>query len=229
MPTELVKLIETPDLFYMDYLEGKLLTYNMKGTEDLGQGPVIACLDISGSMSGAREEWSKAVILSLMALAQKQRRSFGFIAFNTDVVEKKFWPKNSPANLQDKMNVASISSTGGTDFYMPLMAAFKMRKDDPTLRPADFIFITDGECGLYGTQKEEILSLKKSTNVRIYSIAINDGGYGEASGDTLKIFSDQIAVVNNLGDINIVKDLIVKTASLDRGKTQVKTATKMVS
>ena len=229
VPSELIKLIESPELFMMDYLEGKLMVYNMRGNEDLGQGPIIACLDISGSMEGQREEWSKAVVLSLMALAQKQKRSFGFIAFNTGIAEQKFWPKTKPASLKEKMAVASISSTGGTDFYAPLMGAFKMRMSDPTLRPADFIFITDGECGMQDSQQQQIKDLKAETNVRIYSIAINDGGYGETSGSTLKAFSDQIAVVNNLGDIDIVKNLVVKTASLERGKAQVKPAAKMVS
>jgi uncharacterized protein with von Willebrand factor type A (vWA) domain len=213
LPTEIVKLIEQPEVFYSDLLEGKLLTYNLKGTENLGRGPVIACLDISGSMSGAREEWSKAVVLSLMALAKKQNRGFGFIAFNSEVVSMKFWPKTSPITLEEKMTVASISSTGGTNFYAPIIAAFEMRAQEGSLKPADIVFITDGEDQMKDAQVQEILDLKKKEGVRLQSVAICERGFGEVSTSLLKTISDQMAVVNNLGNIEIVESLLSKAAS----------------
>lgn len=222
LPSEIVKLIEHPEQFYADFLEKKLLVYNMKGKQDLGKGPIIACLDISGSMNeDGKEEWAKAVILALMALAEKQNRSFGFIAFNDRVESKKYWPKQMSIPLQDKVKVAEIASTGGTNFYNPLIESFNFRKKEPTLKPADIIFITDGECQLYPEQVTEIQDLKKATDVRVYGIGIS-GSYGPISGEVMKQFCDQTVIVNNLGEIDTIKDLMVSTAQSQMGSGKAK-------
>jgi len=211
VPSEFVKMEETPDLFFSDFLEGKLLTYNLKGNEDLGKGPIIACMDISGSMDGQREEWAKAVILALMHLAEKQKRAFGFIAFESSVRVRKFWPKAAPASIQDKMDIASVVTNGGTDFVSPLLASFDLRAKEPTLKPADVVFITDGSSDIPEHRLKEILELKAKTEVRIYSIMVCSSSEYELS--VLKSFSDQVSSVNSLGEIDVVADLVNKTAA----------------
>jgi uncharacterized protein with von Willebrand factor type A (vWA) domain len=210
LPTELIKLIETPDLFYSDLIEGKLLTYNLKGVEPMGQGPILCCLDLSGSMDGLREEWSKAVILSLLQLAQKQKRAFGYIGFDSSIQISKFFPRGEQITIQDKIQIAEVFSGGGTEFFQPLKKAFDMRAMDPSLKPADIIFITDGDCHMGSSQLEEILQLKKKTDMRIYSIGIDCH-----NTNTLESFSDQVAGVSLNGDVQIdlIKDLVSKTAS----------------
>ena len=213
LPTEVVKLVETPDLFISDFLEGKLMTYNLKGKQDIGKGPIIAMLDNSGSMSGERIEWAVATALSLALLAEKQNRAFGLIVFNSRVVFKKYWPKGLPISLNDKVSIAEIGCDGGTSFHEPLKAAFNFRMEEPSLKPADFVFITDGDCDIYGEQLEEILVMKKKAEVRIYSIVINDGHYGGQTGGTLEKFSDQYVTINSLGEMDTIKNLMTATAS----------------
>jgi len=217
LPTELLKLKKTPALFMKDMLEGKLLQYNLKGTENLGHGPIIVCLDISASMSGSRETWAKAVILALMFLAERQRRAFGVITFDVQARFKKFFPKDRPPTLKEKIEIASVASNGGgTDFYKPLKAAFEMRQQDAAaLKPADIVFITDGECQMSKPQMLEIDNLKKTTFVRILGIGINDSSFREGCyGDSLMDFSDNLASINSLGDIEHVKGILSKTAAL---------------
>src|SRR5207249_4537867 len=48
-----------------------------------GRGPMIVCLDGSGSMEGEKEIWSKAVALTLLEIARRQRRLFRFICFSS--------------------------------------------------------------------------------------------------------------------------------------------------
>ena len=211
LPTELVKLIEFPDLFYQDFLEGKLLTYNLKGVEQLGRGPIICCVDDSGSMGGNREEWAKAVVLAMMALAQKQRRGFGVIFFDTKVTFSRYFKRDQKVTIQEKIEIAQHSTGGGTEFFIPLQAAFQMRADDPSLKPADIVFITDGDCLMTNSQTEEVLGLKAKTEMRIYGIAIDC-----YSTKSLEPFCDQVSGVSLDGDVKIdlVKDLVSKTSSL---------------
>jgi len=220
LPTELVKLMETPDLFVADYLERKLLTYNLKGVQDMGKGPIIALLDNSGSMDGERIEWAVAVAMSLMVLAEKQNRAFGLIVFNTQVCYKKLWQKGSRISAADKVSVAEIGCSGGTSFYAPVKAAFEFRKQDPQLKPADFVFITDGDCDdIKGDMLTEVIEEKNKADVRIYSIVINAGGWGgNSTGGTLKNFSDHMVVVNKLGEIDTIKNLMTQTASTQKPK-----------
>lgn len=213
LPTELVKLIETPDLFVADFLEKKLLCYNLKGIQDMGKGPIIACLDNSGSMDGQRIEWGVAVALSLLTLAEKQNRAFGLIIFNGKVAYKKYWPKGTKVKVEEKISIAETAATGGTSFSEPLEAAFAFRKQEPSLKPADFIFITDGDCDIDGKELESVLEQKKKADVRIYSIVINDSNYGSNSAGSLAKFSDQFVCINSLGDMGTIKNLMTQTAS----------------
>ena len=216
LPTEYVKLAETPDLFFSDMIEGKLLTYEIQGVENLGKGPIIACMDISDSMNSyGREEWAKAVVLSLQAMAEKQGRAFGLIAFESTVRFERFWAKGQKATLHDKIAVAEIASSGGTNFYPALIKAFDLRKGDPEFKPADIVFITDGECELKLSEIDDILKLKQDTGTRIYSMAIATG-YGGSRGLSLEPFSDQISVVSGEGDVETVRSMVNKTSSTQK-------------
>jgi uncharacterized protein with von Willebrand factor type A (vWA) domain len=209
LPSELLKLKKTPTLFMKDMIEKSLQVYNLRGVENLGKGPIICLLDVSGSMEGERETWAKAVILALMFLAEKQKRAFGIITFEAGVRWTKFYPVEQKPTIEEKLEIASLQSDGGgTDFYKPLMRAFNMRRANQTkLNPADIVMITDGDSDLDKKQLEKILENKKETQMRIQSI--NIGG----SLKTLEKFSDSVASIEPNGDVSNVRNLVTKVAS----------------
>jgi uncharacterized protein with von Willebrand factor type A (vWA) domain len=102
---------------------------------------------------------------------------------------------------------------------LPAKAAliFIQRLMDPEFKPADIVFITDGECQLKTEQLEQVLKLKKDTNTRIYSMAIATG-YGGSKGTSLEPFSDQISIVNSEGDVESVRGVVSKAVSTQRSK-----------
>jgi hypothetical protein len=71
---------------------------------------------------------------------------------------------------------------------------------------------------------KEILKLKQETEVRIFGVAINDASrYGDGcSGKSLKSFCDDIAVVNSLGEIQYMVDIVKQTASGSAQKSKKK-------
>ena len=78
---------DTEDIFYQNFAEGRLVQYDLVGSEKLGQGPIICALDSSGSMadpigSVTKEAWSKAVMLALLAIARKQGRDIVVLHFS---------------------------------------------------------------------------------------------------------------------------------------------------
>lgn len=239
LPSELIKLKKTPTLFFKDFLERSLQVYELIGVENLGYGPIICCLDISPSMQGEREEYAKALILAMMFLAEKQHRKFGIITFGSGVrpdIEKELFPKSSnqahyyqeranhvykffpeKCTLEEKIDIASIQCNGGgTNFFKPLMAAFKMRRDNmAALNPSDIVFITDGECDVTPEEMNEIKKQKAETMVRIQGVGICDISAREvARGTALVEFSDNLSMINRLGEISDVKSIFNNAANL---------------
>src|SRR5205823_12557080 len=70
--------------FYRRFLDQELLQYSLRGIEEKGKGPMIVCLDGSSSMAGDKEIWSKAVTLTLLEIARRQRRLFRSICFSSE-------------------------------------------------------------------------------------------------------------------------------------------------
>ncbi|WP_243684688.1 vWA domain-containing protein [Methanosarcina barkeri] len=92
LPAETVKLIN-PLLkrkFYADMLEGKLLTYQLKGenwnSDSAGKkrkGPVVALVDTSASMRGSPELLAKAVVLAVTRRMLTENRDVKVILFSS--------------------------------------------------------------------------------------------------------------------------------------------------
>jgi uncharacterized protein with von Willebrand factor type A (vWA) domain len=87
LPMELIDMVNpvTRILALKRYRDREMIQYKMQGTERLAQGDIIVCEDGSGSMSGAREIFAKALSITLMKIAREQGRAFNGIHFgNSD-------------------------------------------------------------------------------------------------------------------------------------------------
>src|SRR5947199_8614135 len=110
---------------------------------------MIVCLDGSGSMEGEKEIWSKAVALTLLEIARRQRRLFRFICFAsaaTPLFTLDLNPRERHEVQEDRaLDVAEYFPGGGTDFETPLTAAVECLAA-ARYRRGDVVLITDGEC-----------------------------------------------------------------------------------
>ncbi len=203
LPSEKLRLAAGPVVkrdFYRKYNQKELLQYELENTQKKGKGPIICCVDVSGSMSGQAEKWSKAVALALLEIAQKQRRDYACILFESYVDPKWVYivPKDSlKPNIV--LDIAETFPGGGTSFEPPLKEALKILKMNK-FKLADIVFITDGDSHLEKGFLEEFLKIKKEKEFRVKSVLIGSGGYG-ASDRTLKLFSDDIVTVSKLADV----------------------------
>ena len=88
---------------------------------------MIVCLDGSSSMAGEKEIWSKAVALTLLEIARRQRRLFRFVCFSsadTPLFTLDLNPRDHHLVREDRaLDVAEYFPGGGTDFETPLDAA----------------------------------------------------------------------------------------------------------
>lgn len=213
LPAEYLKLKINPTLFYKDFLEKNLLQYNLKGVEPQGKGPIIVCLDVSGSMFGEREEWAKSVTLALLQLAQNQKRAFSLVTFEAKVIEQHTWASGTKVSLEDKIKIAQIvSDGGGTNYTSALRAAFEVRQKDRELRPADIVFITDGEYQFRPDDLVEIYQKKKELEIRVFGL-----GICLVNTECLKNFCDQISTVDAQGNIEAAKEVLSAAAAESKG------------
>lgn len=184
--------------FYRRFLDRELIQYSLRGVEEKGKGPMIVCLDGSSSMSGDKEIWSKAVTLTLLEIARKQRRLFRSICFSSAETPLQVLDMNPrdryEVETQTVMDLAEYFPGGGTDFQKPLDAALECLRES-RFKKGDIIFITDGECQVDPEWAQRFREEKDKLGFSLFSILID---MGPASLGTLKEFSDRISTIKQL-------------------------------
>lgn len=181
LPSELLNLddetLET--LFYARLLERQLLTYELTGTslaageetEDVRKstGPVVACLDTSGSMTGAPILKAKALLLALANILKKENRSLHVLLFGSTGELREF-------SMAEQGNVAGLLSFlqngfgGGTDFETPINRAFQIISSKKDCLKADVLMISDGAFEVSSKFMQNVAAQKSRIDCMIYSV-----------------------------------------------------------
>lgn len=179
-------------------IDKELLQYSLRGIDDKGKGPMIVCLDGSSSMAGEKELWSKAVTLTLLEIARRQRRLFRSICFSSAETPLQVLDLNPrehyEVSAEKALDLAEYFPGGGTDFEKPLDAALECLKTS-RFKKGDVVFITDGECQVSPAWAESFRREKERLGFSLFSILID---VGPSSLGTLKEFSDKVTTVRQL-------------------------------
>ncbi|HTN73384.1 MAG TPA: hypothetical protein VMO00_20045 [Methylomirabilota bacterium] len=184
--------------FQRRFLDQELLQYSLRGVEEKGKGPMVVCLDGSSSMAGDKEIWSKAVTLTLLEIARRQRRLFRSICFSSAETPLQVLDMNPrgryEVEMKTVMDLAEYFPGGGTDFQRPLDAALECLRQTK-YKKGDIVFITDGECQVSPEWAEQFRKEKGKLGFSLFSILID---VGPSSLGTLKEFSDRITTIKQL-------------------------------
>ncbi len=202
LPSEFAKLGDD-DLepqFLSDLVEKRLPQYDLRGTEKLAKGGVVYLGDGSGSMSGRREVWEKAVGLSLMHLARKQNRLFHAIHFGS---RNQLWESSfkTPSDYSPEriLDFAEVFWGGGTDYVTALTAGlnFLETEYDETGRvTGDIVIATDGECDVPADFFEAFKDAQARLDFTLYAILIGASNYKGSIVDRLA--DGKVFTVSNL-------------------------------
>jgi uncharacterized protein with von Willebrand factor type A (vWA) domain len=201
IPSEWVRLaIEgLRSLFLKDFTDESLQQVEFNGAADEGeQGPVIICLDKSESMiwnGGKKEIESTALMLALLGIAQEQRRKARVVLFDDPV---RYVKDIDPATAThaDLIDLADRQYDGGTNFMAPLAKALEALEDNPDLRDADVIFITDGQADVTDAFSKKWRESQKRLGFKVIALIV--GTYIDT--EVLAHFSDRNIYVNDLDD-----------------------------
>lgn len=207
IPAEMINLAseELEADFWMRYANREVLCYDLRGKENMGQGPVICVVDESGSMGiddvagGTREAWSKALSLAMCDQARQRGRDFHYIGFSSS---RQQWTTSFPKGVTTIDKVIEMTEHfygGGTYYEGPLRAALDLIEEtydrDGKSKP-DIVFMTDDE---YGSLDEDFMHewnrVKDKASIRCFGIAI-----GCSYGGALEAVSDNVRSVADLVD-----------------------------
>jgi uncharacterized protein with von Willebrand factor type A (vWA) domain len=183
--------------FYKRYFERSLLQYELNSFDKKGRGPIIVCVDISGSMHGDREIFSKAFAVALIDIAQIQHRNYAYISFDTRVCEFMVIEKGT-LNPEAIVDICEEGTRGGTNFQPPLEKALELLKDS-RFKKGDIVFVTDGECSLSDDFIKKFNKIKEEKEFACRGILIDLDRY--SSQRTLDLFCTDVVRISNLTEM----------------------------
>ena len=228
LPSELVQLND-PDcdiLFTLKFVESRLMCFSKQGyreeeeftietvttsEEEKQTGPIILCVDTSGSMHGVPEHIAKAVALYISMSAMGQNRNCFLINFSTGIKTIDLTP---PKGISDLLNFMRLSFNGGTDAVPALKKAIETT-NEKSYRLADIIMISDFVMppNAFSGLKNDI-ELSKMRKCRYHCLIVGGFTHAELSmGDTF----DEVWIYDTAK--NSVEELRKTTRSLNNPRT----------
>lgn len=199
LPSELMRMEDS--LLELDLLkrmtEKKLVQYSYDANKEVGAGPIVVCVDCSGSMAGDREIYAKALTVAMARLGKIEKRPIRVVLFssNAEVYDSPD-PMKGKAWVDYLADVANRFSGGGTDFNEPLNLAMDSIESHPDYSRADVVFITDGEANVSPAVMERLTTNKKEKGFNLYSIFV--GSWAEC--DTLEEISDNVWTISKFDE-----------------------------
>jgi len=195
LPVELARLV-LPEL-ELDTLrriaERQAACREHHAVEPAGRGPVVVCIDESGSMEGEKAHTAKALALALAWVARRQRRWCALVAYSGDSGERLL---PLPPGRWDESRLADWLAAfigKGSDIDVPVREMPRMYRElkAPT-GVTDLIFVTDAKCRLPADLRAAFSDWKRAAQARLVTLVIDN-----PPGD-LALVSDEVHTVRSL-------------------------------
>ena len=188
LPNELALLndSELEELFDLKYIEEKLMLFDydsyinvekekiveefVESEKDEEKGPIIICVDTSGSMSGAPERIAKAIVFCISSKAISENRPCLLINFSTSIEVIEF---NKFSLFTDILNFLKKSFNGGTDL-IPALKYSLDKIESEKFEKADVLILSDFILNNIGNEILEKINNAKILGNKFYSISIGN-------------------------------------------------------
>jgi uncharacterized protein with von Willebrand factor type A (vWA) domain len=140
----------------------------------LERGPIMVCLDTSGSMMGLPELVAKALTLELMRIAHREGRACYLYTFSGpgDVAEHEL--SLDADGLGSLLGLLSMSFHGGTDVHEPIRRAMARAQGEEASRwsGADLVIVTDGGFAVSGALRDELEETRKHARMKVHGVLV---------------------------------------------------------
>ena len=144
------------------------------------QGPVIVCVDTSGSMSGQPESIAKTITFALSKIAIEEKRKCFLISFSTGISVLNLSDFKEDNALENLVSFLNMSFNGGTDAEPALRHSLKMLAEKEW-KNADVLMISDFLMGNISEELRNQIEAEKAKNTCFYSLVIGNSGKKNAT------------------------------------------------
>jgi uncharacterized protein with von Willebrand factor type A (vWA) domain len=195
-------LLSDPDLellFYKRFAEKKLQVYDYQGkikdvqeeeverlrfkSKEDKKGPIIICVDTSGSMHGAPETVAKTLCFAILKIALQERRKCYLISFSTAITTIDL--TDFQHSLDKLLDFLGMSFQGGTDASPALQESLRMLDRD-AYKKADVLMISDFVMGELGAELTQKIKAAQENATRFHSLVIG----ASANAGVVKAFDN---------------------------------------
>lgn len=202
LPSELALLRNpaTKKLFQLKFAQKQLLSYNYRSKEEIEKedteqeevsvekkepkGPIIVCVDTSGSMQGTPENIAKTVTFALSKIAIEEERKCYLISFSTGIETLDLSDFSEGASIGKLVSFLRKSFNGGTDATPALKHSLEMLQRN-AYKNADVLMISDFVMDSLSTDLVNSIEEEKKKNTCFYSLVIGSSG----NQNTIKAFN----------------------------------------
>lgn len=215
LPTELAMSQNpvTKLYFAQKFAEKKLLSYSytnqqksfreehkqeetekaVKETEQ--KGPVIICVDTSGSMHGTPERVAKTITFALAKKCLDEDRKCFLISFSTEIEIQDLSEFEKSNGLEELVKFLRKSFNGGTDASPALEKSLELMQTNEW-KNADVLAVTDGEMGGFSAKLISDVNAQKEKKSKFYLLEVGYSGNPEV----IKVFDEHWQYDTNARD-----------------------------
>lgn len=221
LPTETLYMA-TPALqgvWAAKYAARQLLQHEFDSPLPKDKGPIVFLLDSSGSMDSCfggstREAWSKALVLTWLEIARKEKRDVCVLVYSSTNQQRWFeFPHARRADTAGLLaDMVNLFYTGGTQTEQAMVYAIKQIKERPKMAKADLVLVTDAEPLSWSTTPDKWQAALKHQNCVLYTVMLPNGG---GTDKTLAAISEKVIDVRTLVDKNAASEAVAVALDLD--------------
>lgn len=178
-------------LFALKYSQKTLLTKDYTAHQkNLGKGSIVMYIDVSGSMSGESEIWSKAIAFVVAEEALKENREVQIHLFDTRISDSVTLAAGRKNNKELLDFVGTWHLGGGTSFNSVVLHAISKAT---VPERSDILLITDGHSDVLDSNIRTLNTFKTRTGTQWNTICL-----GINVPEVVHRFSDDAYSVNIL-------------------------------
>ncbi len=145
------------------------------------RGPIVVCLDVSGSMTGWPGTTAHAIVLHVALTAYAEGRPCHVLSFSGpgDVIEH---PLSFDANaLEHVIAFLHLRFEGGTDVSEPIRRAIEMHAE-AKWQNADILLVSDGAFEVPKDIVAKVTRARATSGLRIHGLVVGAGGSAATEG-----------------------------------------------
>ena len=187
-------------------VERQSLCKDYRGVERVGKGPIVMCVDESGSMDGDPIQWAKAIALTMAWVARAQNRFCVLVGYSggTEGTKLVLSPRKWDEGALLEWLVHNFGN--GTDMDIPLEQLPNQWWDEFVSQgmkrgKTDLILVTDAIVRIPELMERNFNNWKQRDKVRCITLVLDQHGYwtyGDSKGGDLNKVSDEVHMLKKL-------------------------------